>query len=428
MFENIRYRLLLSYLSVLAGILLVFSVAVRMTFIYNLTQRQIDELTLLAKAAATTADFGEGQLTLDDAFAASRLTARDEALQWFNSRGTLIGQSGEDIVRLPVEPGQSVQIQPRSPQQKSKIIAVTLTVFGRQGVPTGFVRASQSLAPVDVAIRRLDWGFGLGITVALVFSWLGGIWLTRQSMKPIENSFDRLKQFTADASHELRSPLTAIISNGQVALKYPSGMRQGDAEKFDAIISAAQQMKQLTEDLLFLSRTDRLPPQVQEGLNLSQLLAELVQLYESQATDKEMTLRFTAPEQLWINGDLLQLNRLFTNLIVNALQYSLPGTAVEVTAYRSGKQIMVEVQDSGIGMSPEQTTKVFDRFWRASESRSYASGGSGLGLAIAQAVAKAHGGQITVTSRLGEGSCFRVCLPTAPTVRKGAIAKATLQH
>jgi two-component system, OmpR family, manganese sensing sensor histidine kinase len=173
-FESIRRRLLISYLGVLAGILLVFALAVRTIFAYTLAQKQIDELSLLAKAAATTADFTQGQLTLNEAFAASRLTARNEALQWFNSRGQFIGQSGKEVVAVPPDPGQSVQIQV-NPKTRSKVIAVTIAVFDAPNqFPTGFVRASQSMTSIDSAVHRLDWGLGVGITIAVILSGAGG--------------------------------------------------------------------------------------------------------------------------------------------------------------------------------------------------------------------------------------------------------------
>jgi two-component system, OmpR family, manganese sensing sensor histidine kinase len=423
-FESIRRRLLISYLGVLAGILLVFALAVRTIFAYTLAQKQIDELSLLAKAAATTADFTQGQLTLNEAFAASRLTARNEALQWFNARGQFIGQSGKEVVAVPPDPGQSVQIQV-NPKTRSKVIAVTIAVFDAPNqFPTGFVRASQSMTSIDSAVHRLDWGLGVGITIAVILSGAGGVWLMRQSMQPIEDSFERLKQFTADASHELRSPLMAIQSNVQVALKYPEGMREKDHEKFSAIASATHQMKDLTEDLLFLARTDNLPPSQQQDIELQALLTKVIQLYQSQAEAKMIQLIFNCEEDLWISGNEAQLQRLFTNLLVNALHYTPAEGTVTVTAQRASKYGAIQIQDTGIGIAPEQLDKVFNRFWRAEQARSYASGGSGLGLPIAQAIARQHNGTISVSSILNQGSCFTVQLPLLKHTLHNAVSSA----
>ena len=409
-FETLRYRLLLSYLAVLASILLIFALAVRVVFTKSLIQKQTEELMLLARAAATTADFMGGQITLGDAFAASKLTARNEALQWFNASGELIGQSGLEIVSLPIDFKQPVQVQSRTGRHDHSVLAVTLVIVNQNNQRvTGFVRASQSLESIDASLTRLDWGLGAGIAIAVLCSSAGGIWLTRQSMKPIEESFERLRQFTADASHELRNPLMAIKSNTQVALKYPEGMRSGDYEKLQAIASATQQMTQLTEDLLFLARTDRPPQHKKESIELSSLLESLIRLFESQALAQDVTLTGQLSEGLVLMGDQAQLHRLFTNLIVNALQYTPSGGSVQVLAEQTAKQIAVTVKDTGIGIKADQLSKIFDRFWRSEQSRSY-SDGSGLGLAIAQAIALNHDGQISVTSAEGKGSSFTVFL------------------
>jgi two-component system, OmpR family, manganese sensing sensor histidine kinase len=140
-------------------------------------------------------------------------------------------------------------------------------------------------------------------------------------------------------------------------------------------------------------------------------LDDLVRLYQSQAETKNIGLQVSGGKSLYLLGDAGQLKRLFTNLIVNALQYTSERGRVEIERRLVGKQIIISVKDTGMGIPPEQLDRVFDRFWRAEQSRSYQSGGSGLGLAIAQAIAQSHGGLITVTSQPGVGSCFTVRLP-----------------
>ena len=126
--------------------------------------------------------------------------------------------------------------------------------------------------------------------MALILSSVGGFWLTRQAVQPIEESFQRLTQFTADASHELRSPLMAIKSNAAVALKYSDGMRPTDAEKFAAIASATNQMTHLTEDLLLLARTDKAAVANRQPVNLAEVLEQLVEQYQPQAQAKQIHL------------------------------------------------------------------------------------------------------------------------------------------
>ncbi|WP_253276361.1 ATP-binding protein [Synechococcus sp. PCC 6312] len=392
-----------------------FAIAVRVVFTHALNQQVTEKLVALGQGAATGLELENGHLSLQSDFPVQSLIDRNQALEWFDSQGRSMGKQGHYRVTLLFagKEKEAVQTQVGTP----RIRGVTLPVMSSDsGRLMGYVRASQSLEEFDETLRKLDWGLGGGVIVALMLSGVGGAILTRQAMQPAEQSFERLKQFTADASHELRSPLMAIETNVEVALTYPEWNRsKGDTEKFEAIASATSQMTRLTEDLLFLARTDQLPNHHREILNLADLLDDLVRLYQAQAETKNIGLQASGGKSLYLLGDAGQLKRLFTNLIVNALQYTAEGGRVEIECHLVGKQIIISVKDTGMGILPEQLDRVFDRFWRAEQSRSYQSGGSGLGLAIAQAIAQSHGGLITVTSQPGVGSCFTVRLPVVDT-------------
>ena len=416
MFQKFQYRLLSSYLGVLASILGVFAVAVRLVFAHSLSQQVTDKLTVLTQSVADSAEFKRGKLEIGDDFSAKSLLDREHAIQWFDTRGHLITQQGRAILSLPFSADRTVQFQAGKP----RIQAVTLPIWGSDNQRLiGYVRTSQSLEEFDATLQKLDLGLAGGILMSLLLSGVGGVILTRQAMQPIKESFERLKQFTADASHELRSPLMAIKSNVSVALKYPEGMRLTDVEKFEAIASATNQMTRLTEDLLFLARTDKVVSRNWDTVNLASVLHNLVQLHQSQAETKQIHFTIQLIE-LHLLGDSVQLTRLFANLIENALHYTPSGGVVEIKTKCINSYFYVTVQDTGVGIALEHIERVFERFWRADQSRSYWSGGAGLGLAIAQAIAQNHGGFITVASQLGAGSCFTVCLPanaksTTPT-------------
>ncbi|PSF32931.1 two-component sensor histidine kinase [Aphanothece hegewaldii CCALA 016] len=408
MFQEIRHRLLLSYLGVLATILSIFAVSVRLIFAQSLIQQLSDKLTALAQGAAANSEYENGKLKIEDDFISRDLLARHQALQWFTPQNQLIYQTGNNIIKLPLSVKEPIQIQ----KQGKRIIAVTLPILeNEERQLIGYVRASQSLEEYDETLRKLDFGLGSGILTALILSSLGGIWLTRQAMQPIEESFARLKQFTADASHELRSPLMAIKTNTMVALKYSEGMRENDREKFEAIASATSQMTRLTEDLLFLARTDQMPEINWECLNLTNILKELIQIYTPHAKSKNIKLQEKISENLLITGDANQIKRLFTNLIDNAIHYTLPDGEIQIIANSIDEQVYIQVKDTGIGMTSEDLKKVFERFWRADQARSYDQQKTGLGLAIVQAIAQNHQGSISVSSQLGKGSIFTVYLP-----------------
>jgi two-component system, OmpR family, manganese sensing sensor histidine kinase len=407
-FAKIRFRLLLSYLVVLASILGIFAIAVRVIFTRSLTHQLTSDLKDLGQQAADRSEFHHGKLQELEGVSTQELIVRSQALQWFDSQGVLLVQRGRVVLSLPFSPQAPTQIQSGTP----RIQGVIRPIWGTDHQQIlGYVRASQSLHAFDEDLQKLDWGLVSGIVMALMFSGIGGVWLTRQAMRPIEESFQQLNQFTADASHELRSPLMAIKSNVSVALKYAEGMRPTDIEKFEAIASATTQMTHLTQNLLLLARNDKAPSQEQKSVNLSALLNHLIQLHDAQATSQQLTLKAQLVDSLYLQGDEAQLSQLFTNLITNALHYTPADGTIEVQLGKEGQTLIAKVRDTGIGIAPEHLDRVFDRFWRADESRHYWAGSSGLGLAIAQAIAHNHQGSITVISQLQKGSCFTIRFP-----------------
>ena len=409
MFQKTRYKLLLSYIIVFATVLGVFTATVRIFFIQTIKQGIIEKLTLLAIDEAHDAELKGGVIKLKSDFPSKELIANKQTLEWFDLQGQLIEWKGKYNLNLPFSSQNTVQ---QFQMGKTEMIAVTLSMNDQDnGRHFGYVRVSQSLEEFKQILEKLDFGLGTGIIIAVILSSIGGIFMTHQSMQPIEKSFQRLKQFTADASHELRSPLMAIKSNAAVALKYPEAMRPKDTEKFEAIISAVNQMTCLTEDLLLLARSERIAQREWDKVDLGSMLANLVQLYQPQALNQQINFKIQLSKNLSVLGDASQLKRVFTNLIDNALHYTRTGGIVEVKSSLNRTQLIVEVRDTGIGIALEDIDRVFDRFWRADKSRSYWNSGSGLGLAISKAIIQNHGGSITVTSELNVGSCFQVSLP-----------------
>lgn len=408
MFRPIRWRLLLSNLLILAVVLGSFAAAVRVAFWQSLRQQLTDRLTALGQGVMANVEIEDRHFKVTDDIDLAQLQRQQQALQWFDLRGRLIAQQGINVLASPLDPKATVQTQVGGPG----IQAVTLPILNRDtGQQVGYVRISQSLTAFEDTMRRLDWGLGVGVIVSLAVSGWGILWLTRQAMEPIETSFQQLKQFTADASHELRSPLMAIASNVEVSLKYAEGMRPEDREALMAIGSATQQMTRLVEDLLLLARGDRNAPLPTGSVNLSDLVREQVAFYQPQAASRGLVLSATIAPNLQVRGDRERLARAFANLLQNALQYTPPMGHVSVEVKGDRHAVYILVKDTGIGIAAEDLPRIFNRFWRADTARRYDEGGSGLGLAITQAIVQRHGGTITVSSQLQRGSCFTVKLP-----------------
>ncbi len=408
MFQKTRIRLLLAYLGIFASILSVFAIAVRTVFVHTMTNQVVDKLTTLGQTIATSSGFKNGRIQVQDNLSVRDLDMQRQSLQWIDIQGNIIYVQGNRTLSLPSIVRDSIQIQPNLALLSINIPIVD--TYDRRLV--GYLRVSQSLDELNETFRKLDIGLVGGAVISLLLVGLGGIFLTRQAMEPIEKSFDRLQQFTADASHEMRSPLMAIRASSQVALRYPEGMRPSDAEEFNAIMRSTERMSRLTEDLLMLARLDKKLLSTWKNIKLADILKHVVDQFQAQAVAKNLTLSYQQPNNsLVIKGNSEQILRLFINLIENAIHYTLSNGKINISANLLGSWLEIKVEDTGCGMTAEQLDHVFDRFWRSDTSRSQWTGGSGLGLAIAKSIAESHGGKITVTSQLEIGSCFIVKFP-----------------
>lgn len=424
-FQVLHWHLLLSYLMVMAAILATFATGVYVFFTRSLYQQMDGKLRTLAQSAAPSlADVKKkGGQSLDrvDVVPWRDIFNRDQqSLEWFTESGKRLARKGQLDLELPPKPG------PISTSQKgnsAQIRTFTISVFtdnpeNNAPLLEGFIRASQSAETIQTSQIQLLWGLSIGGVFALGLAGIGGVWLTQKALKPVEQSYRQLKQFTADASHELRSPLTAIKISMDVMSSHPERIHPKDVKKLAAISSATAQMNHLVEDLLFLARTDNFELQTNrewEAIAINELLNELLDFLEPSATAKGISLKKDIAVSILVYGHRRQLSRLFSNLLENAIQYTPIDGSVALSLAKQHRYCVVSVKDTGIGIHQHQLSQIFNRFWRADRARSQREGGTGLGLSIAEAIATHHGGQITVSSQIGVGSCFRVRLPRIPS-------------
>ena len=238
----------------------------------------------------------------------------------------------------------------------------------------------------------------------------------------IELSVNRIQQFTADASHDLRTPLSLIRTNAELALRRPRTESEY-RETLERILGASEETTQLIEALLTLARADVGVTQLQfEDIELTPLLHKAAQKAALLALEKGLAFSERLSEEpLLLRADGAAAERLVLALLDNAIKYTPRGGRVQLCSRDAAGFAVVEVEDSGIGISDEDLPRIFDRFFRADQARSHETPGSGLGLSIAKWVAEAHDGRIEVSSRLGQGSLFRIRLPLA---REAAFAPA----
>jgi signal transduction histidine kinase len=231
----------------------------------------------------------------------------------------------------------------------------------------------------------------------------------REALDRIKGVVEQQRRFTADASHELKTPLTVVKVHASL-LKSSVGNDPDALESIDSIDQAVNRMAKLVQDLLLLARTDA--GQLSEKF----ILLDLRKIAEQAASqvpcgDKIRVVFDESP--LLVNGLSFGLDRLVTNLLDNACRHTPPDGSVDLTVKRVEKTITLSVSDDGEGIPPEHLGKIFDRFHRVDSSRYSGTGGAGLGLAICKGIVEAHGGTISVISDIGKGTTFTVQLPSA---------------
>jgi signal transduction histidine kinase len=233
-----------------------------------------------------------------------------------------------------------------------------------------------------------------------------------QMIDRLEKSFELQKQFTSDASHELRAPLAIIQAESTLSLQKerdPAAYRLS----LETITQEVGHMAKIIDQLLLLARSDAGGELISfEETNLAELLKDLTSDITILCQDKGLSLELNAREDMIIMGDKGKLRRLFLNILDNAIRYTPSGGVISIGLSNKGKIALVAFKDTGMGISQEHIPHIFDRFYRVDKARSRSEGGSGLGLAICKQIVEVHGGEISVQSKVGKGTTFLIRLPS----------------
>ncbi|MEO0396117.1 MAG: HAMP domain-containing sensor histidine kinase [Cyanobacteria bacterium P01_A01_bin.137] len=443
MFQTTRRRLAFWYTSVTAILLLIFASGVYFYVRNTLVERVDDTLnhvvevvqrSLVIEAAApstgrvlTSAGVkGQAplQVNVDDSFRDNAQTLEDDHIdiEWFGPTGQLQWSTLSVPIGLPLQlnaAGETVHL--KSDQGKDQVLRQISRRVQINNQILGYLRVSHPWFEVSKPSRQLVIDLSIWSGLIIVATGTIGWLLSGLAMAPVRQSYQQLKQFTADASHELRNPIAVIQTNVQVALADPEPDAVFQHSQLQVVERLTRRLGRLVDNLLFLARQDGgLIPMQWEELDLHKLLSDVVEEQALIAQGQGLTLIYQGADcqSLTITGDRDQLLRLFTNLISNAIQYTPEGRVtvdLDNTHWQGREAYQVTVCDTGIGISKELQSQVFDRFYRVDKARSRRDGtGSGLGLAIAKAIIINHQGHIQLDSQVGKGTTIRATLPVLP--------------
>ena len=460
---TIRWRLTLWHGAVLSAILIAFS-----TGVYGLMRHYLISLTDDALAEEISELRGDvarcpNEAAIAEEFAARYFshqgyecqvsTAQDEVL--FQSEG-LAGHALSQAGSMPLSDRTSYRSLWLGPL--GHVRTAGLVVAGPAGSLA--VQATVSLVNVDHALRKLLMVFLTIGPLAVAGALVGGYVLARQALAPVDRmaataaeitatrldrrvdapndqdelgrlartfndmiarlqrSFEEVKRFTADAAHELRTPLAMIQSEAEVALRSPRDPER-DAQVLEDILEEVERLGRLVTQLLFLCREDTgLATGQRKPVRLDEVIRDVADHMQVVAREKGIELEVRLEEPCRVLGDEDRLRQVFFNLIDNALKYTTAGGKITVQGEAPDGQVRVTVADTGIGIPSEHLPRVFDRFFRVDPSRSPEMGGTGLGLAICRSIVEAHGGRVELDSAVGRGT--RVSLLLTTRARNGA--------
>ena len=237
------------------------------------------------------------------------------------------------------------------------------------------------------------------------------LFLSRQALRPAARAWEQQNQFVADASHELKTPLTVILANTSIVLSHQEKTVAEERKWLDYIQEEALRMKSLVEDLLYLAKSESGRLSTPRPVALSDLVEGCLLRFESVAFEQGVELESQVAPGVTLSGDADSLERLVMILLDNAVKYAGQGGRASLVLGQRGDRAVLSVKNTGQAIPPEHLPHLFERFYRADSSRSREQGGYGLGLAIAQAVTRAHRGDISVASDSVHGTVFTVTLP-----------------
>jgi signal transduction histidine kinase len=399
--RTLERNVALPYVVVFVLVLAIFAGAVHAVVQVLHARALAAQLDALAKSAAALAERDRGRSGVAED--AGRVLSPGEGIEWFDAAGRRVAARGAVATPSPpLHPGGGIAWQAES-------VASTTRPVVDNGRIAGYVRASISDERSERSVQWIDAGLLVGFVLAAATSAAGGWYLSRRSIAQIASSVRALEEFTANAAHELRSPLAAVRANTEAALR-DEHLTVKDHSRLETVVATAASMHRLIDDLLLLAAASGARDHDAHEVDLEEVVQSVAADAAEGAARRGVEVDVQIDGRPTMRGNALHIARIVANLLDNAVRHSPRGGAVRVRTWSERGAAFVSVRDDGEGIAAQDAPRVFERFWRADPARR-AGEGTGLGLAIVDALVKRHGGTVAVTSAPGAGSTFTVTFP-----------------
>jgi heavy metal sensor kinase len=456
---SIRFRLTVWYAGVLAGILILFSIATYvgvnhflMRNLHESVAKDAQEVGSIVRENANERDASAVGREVGEHFSAE---SSERAIRVVSAEGVPIYSSGAADVfpawsdSLARDPAYDMSNRAADGQEylirTQQVVADSSKKY--------FVQVAASLSRNEEILEQLVGVLALALFLTTAIAVTGGFLLVRSSLRPLDNiamraqkitsrslhermpvcatgdelqqlsislnrmierleeAFHHISRFSADASHELRTPLTIMRGELETAVQSPT-IDAGVRETLGTVLEETVRLSKIVDQLLTMSRLDAGEAFLEVSrFDFSDLVRITVEHMRLLADEKHLALKVEAAEELEVEGDQSRLQQVIVNLLDNAIKYTPNGGAIGVSVRGEGDKAVLIVTDSGIGISQESQAHIFERFYRADKARSRELGGIGLGLSIVKSIGAAHGGRVRVESAEGRGSTFRFEIP-----------------
>jgi two-component system sensor histidine kinase CiaH len=286
-------------------------------------------------------------------------------------------------------------------------------IFNVQTTNEGTMTVFLDITAQQDILTNLIYTFTVVGSVMLIILFFTSRFFANRSITPVKEAFDKQKQFIADASHELKTPLTIINTNADVLLSNSEDTIHNQSKWLHYIKSETERMTRLTNDLLYLTEMDNSKSRmIFTKFNMSEAVENIILTMEAIIFEKHVSLHYDIEPDLTVQGNNEQMKQVVMILLDNAVKYTNPKGSVTISLKKQQNDVVLSVTNTGEGISSEHLTRIFDRFYRTDASRVRKQGGYGLGLAIAKSIIEQHKGEIYATSVVGQSTTFYVRLDT----------------